>query len=109
MTGRRPKRSDSEPSTGAAKNCIAAHDVPNQPTVRAESAMSPRRNVLINSGSTGMIIPSASMSSMTVMKMKATAARRGPVESGEDIRSESITVPACSLSRRTLWRRLLST
>jgi hypothetical protein len=46
--------------------------------MRAAEAVSPPWNISINSGSTGMIIPSASMSSMTVMKMNTTAARIRP-------------------------------
>lgn len=75
MTRRRPNRSDSEPSTGEKKNCIAANTPPNTPRNPAPDAVSPPRNSTISRGSTGMMIPSASMSMATVMKMNAKAAR----------------------------------
>jgi glutathione peroxidase len=77
MIGRRPNRSDSAPSTGDARNCITAQDVPKTPITSAARAVSPPSNCSMSFGSTGMITPSASMSSITVMKMNVTAARDG--------------------------------
>src|SRR6266852_309754 len=76
MTGRRPKRSDKTPMTGEKKNCISAKMVPNHPSQLAALTESPPRKSRINFGSTGAIKPSASMSSMIVMKIKTTAAGR---------------------------------
>ena len=76
MTGRRPKRSDTTPRTGEKKNCIAANTVPKMPFQSAAMFMLPPRKSRISLGSTGAINPSASMSSMTVTKIKTTAARR---------------------------------
>src|ERR1700735_2902945 len=77
MTGRRPKRSESAPSTGEKRNCIAAHTVANSPTYSAARAVLPCMKSSISFGSTGTIMPSASISRTTVMKMNARAARRG--------------------------------
>ena len=78
ITGRRPKRSESAPRIGEAKNCISAHTVPNSPVhLGPACAVSAALAKLTTSrGSTGMMIPNASMSSATVMKMKRTVARR---------------------------------
>src|SRR5712691_1326560 len=76
MTGRRPKRSDRTPMTGEKKNCIAAKIVPNHPSQLAALTESPARKSRISFGKTGAIKPSASMSSMMVMKIKTTAAGR---------------------------------
>ena len=43
----------------------------------AARAVSPPRKLTTSGASTGTIIPSASMSSITVMKMKTSAAGRG--------------------------------
>ena len=56
---------------------MTAQDVPNTPITSAARAVLPPSNCSMSFGSTGMIIPSASMSSMTVMKMNVTAARDG--------------------------------
>jgi hypothetical protein len=81
MTGRRPNRSDNTPSTGEKKNCIAAKIVPNHPSQFAALTALPPRKSRINLGRTGAISPSASMSSMTVMKIKTTAALRAFIRS----------------------------
>jgi len=47
------------------------------PNIFAAFGVSPPRKFSTSFGSTGMINPSASMSSVTVMKMKTTAALRG--------------------------------
>src|SRR5665213_1317513 len=75
-TGRRPKRSESEPSTGEKKNCIPAKSVPKTPIILAVLEAFPFRKPSIRRGRTGAIMPSASISSVTVKKMKAAAARR---------------------------------
>jgi hypothetical protein len=77
ITGRRPKRSEAAPSIGEKKNCISAQTVPKMPKISAARAVSPPRKRSTSFGSTGMIMPSASMSSAMVTKMKASAARRG--------------------------------
>jgi hypothetical protein len=56
---------------------MAAHTVLKMPSIRDACAVSPPRKLSTSVGSTGMITPSASMSSTTVMKMKMIAARRG--------------------------------
>ena len=76
MTGRRPKRSDSAPCTGEAKNCISMKPVANSPCQTVPVAISPPVTCLSSAGSTGMTTPKASTSTSTVMKMKASAARR---------------------------------
>src|SRR5690242_5696965 len=60
---------------GAQTNCIAAHTKPNIPVIRAASAIAPPSNAMMSLGSTGAMMPSASMSSATVTKMNANAAR----------------------------------
>ncbi len=63
--GRRPKRSDSEPSTGEKKNCMAANTIPKMPIISAVRAVElPKPPMRL--GSTGAIMPSASMSRPTV-------------------------------------------
>jgi hypothetical protein len=49
--------------------------VPNSPRISAERGASPPRKSTTSRGSTGMMMPSASMSSSTVMKMNPNAAR----------------------------------
>src|SRR5690606_2792463 len=77
ITGRRPKRSDNAPCTGAHANWIAANSTPNTPTHHDATDTSPPTNCSTRCGSTGMITPKASTSTSTVTKMKASAARRG--------------------------------
>ena len=76
-TGRRPKRSESAPSTGEKVNCIRAHEVPKMPKISAARGVSPPSMVSISLGSTGMTMPSAMTSRSTMAKMKAIAALRG--------------------------------
>src|SRR3989440_10736998 len=76
MTGRRPTRSDSAPSTGANTNCIAAHTVPNRPSALAALASLPPSSWMTSLGNPGAMMPSASMSSSTVPKMNQKVARR---------------------------------
>ncbi len=54
-------------------NGIAAHTVENTPTTRAAPAVSLAMKSRMRCGSTGIIRPAASMSSVTVQKMKAKA------------------------------------
>ncbi len=82
--GRRPKRSDRPPRTGENRNCIRAKTLTNTPFIRPPMpwpAMS-----RISRGSTGAVTPMATMSIITVTKMKANAARRGlgPPSAGPD-------------------------
>ena len=77
MIGRRPNRSDNTPSTGEKTNCISAKTVPKIPNHFAALDASPPRKFKTSFGRTGAIKPSASMSSVTVTKMKTTAALRG--------------------------------
>jgi len=59
---------------------ISAHAVPNTPKMRAAVAVSLSTKLSTSLGRMGMIMPSASMSSRMVTKMKATAAlREAPV------------------------------
>jgi hypothetical protein len=67
MTGRRPKRSESAPSTGENRSCISAHAVPKTPNTSAARAVSPPRKSSTSFGSTGTISPNASQSSTAVM------------------------------------------
>ncbi len=76
ITGLRPKRSESAPSTGEKINCISAQTVPNSPKISAARAVSPPRKPSTSFGSTGMMIPNARTSTTTVMKMKTSAAAR---------------------------------
>src|ERR1035437_2729170 len=64
------------PMIGEQKNCISAHTVANTPNISAARAVSPCRKSCTRRGSTGMMIPIASTSSTTVMKMKVMAAWR---------------------------------
>ena len=82
ITVRRPKWSESEPCTGEKMNCMSAQAVPKTPYICAARAALPPTKSCTSKGSTGMIMPKASMSMSTVTKMKATAAlRRGRAES----------------------------
>jgi hypothetical protein len=74
--GRRPKRSESTPMTGEKTNCMTAKIVPNHPSQDAALVVLPPRKSRINFGRTGAIKPSASMSSVTVTKIKTIAAWR---------------------------------
>ena len=74
--GRRPKRSEREPRTGEKKNCMAAKVVPKRPSMRAAAEVSLERKDSMRRGRTGAIMPRASMSSMTVRKMKVAAGAR---------------------------------
>ena len=63
---------------GEQKNCISAHTVANTPNISAARAVSPCRKSWMRRGRIGMMIPIASTSRTTVMKMNAMAAwRRG--------------------------------
>ena len=75
MTGRRPKRSESAPSSGENRTCIKPQTVANTPKISAAPAVSPSMKPSTMPGSTGIITPSASTSSVTVQKMKASARR----------------------------------
>src|SRR5205823_3541479 len=64
------------PRTGEKKNCISAKTVPKTPSQVAALVAFPPRKVRMSFGKTGAINPRANMSSMTVMKIKTTAALR---------------------------------
>src|SRR5580692_8462049 len=83
ISGRRPKRSDKAPCTGENTNCINAQAVPNTPKICAARAVSPPRKSTTSRGRTGMIMPSASMSSSTVMKTKTKAGARRAGAAGD--------------------------
>ena len=76
ITGRRPKRSDSAPCTGENTNCMRPNSAPMMPVQRTAVAMSPPVMCCTRCGKTGMMMPKASMSIITVTKMKMTAALR---------------------------------
>ena len=76
ITGRRPTRSETTPSTGMKKNCMSAKTVPKIPSQAAAREALPPRKLRIKVGSTGTMIPSAIISRETVMRMKTSAAVR---------------------------------
>src|SRR5438046_88697 len=76
MIGRLPNRSDKTPSKGEKKNCISAKTTANRALHLAASVISPPRKSRISFGKTGMIKPIARTSSVTVTRMKITAAGR---------------------------------
>src|SRR5215469_5884623 len=76
MIGRLPNRSDKTPSQGENKNCISAKTTANRALHFAASVIWPPRKSRISLGRTGMIKPIARMSSVTVTRMKMTAAGR---------------------------------
>src|ERR1700730_3661416 len=79
-------------------NCISAHAVPNKPYISAARAALPPTKFCTSMGSTGMIMPNASMSMSTVTNMKVNAAlRRG---------SEGIFMPGRLLSMFKPYRSL---
>ncbi len=80
ITVRRPKRSDSVPCTGEKMNCISMYSVAKPLVHTAACAMLPPISCTTRCGSTGMMMPNASMSSITVTKMKANAALVREVE-----------------------------
>ena len=67
------------------KNCMTAHAVAKMPMTVAACAIFPPTKPAMSFGSTGPIMPNVSMSSVTVMKMNAVAARRCGRESGDVI------------------------
>src|SRR5436190_9235304 len=76
MIGRLPNRSDKTPSKGEKKNCISAKTTANRALHFAASVIWPPRKSRISLGSTGIIKPIARMSSVTVTRIKMTAAGR---------------------------------
>ena len=76
ITGLRPTRSDSDPSTGANTNCVSAYVDARTPNQRPAIVVLPPANSLISSGRMGMMIPIPSTSMKTVMRMKIIAALR---------------------------------
>lgn len=74
ITVRRPKRSESVPWIGENTNCINIYSVPKKLVHTAACAMLPPLSCTTRCGSTGMMMPKASMSSITVTKMKDSAA-----------------------------------
>jgi len=81
---------------GAKKNCSTANSVPKMPTQIAAFSVLPVK-CSISYGSTGMMMPMASTSSMMVTKMKTSAARRG----ADDISDEGTAKPAMVPHRLT--------
>src|ERR1700678_4486137 len=61
---------------GEKKNFMAATTVPKRPSILAALEVSPWRKPSMRRGRTGAIMPRASMSRVTVRKMKVAAARR---------------------------------
>src|SRR3982074_2430611 len=61
---------------GEQKNCMTAKTVPKRPSILAALEVSPWRKPSMRRGRTGAIMPRASMSSVTVKKIKVAAARR---------------------------------
>src|SRR5262249_10405936 len=76
MIGRLPNRSDKTPSKGEKKNCISAKTTANRALHFAASVIWPPRKSRISVGRTGIINPIARMSSVTVTRIKMTAAGR---------------------------------
>ncbi len=76
MTGRLPNRSDKTPSKGEKKNCISAKTTANRALHFAASVIWPPRKSRISLGNTGIIKPIARISSVTVTRIKMTAAGR---------------------------------
>src|SRR6516225_11554921 len=76
MIGRLPNRSDKTPSQGEKKNCISAKTTAKRALHFAALVISPARKSRMSLGKTGMIKPIARMSSVTVTRMKMTAAGR---------------------------------
>src|ERR1700676_5497313 len=74
MIGRRPKRSDNAPRTGEKRNCIVAQAKAKYPMSTEARATLPPSNPLMRSGRTGAMMPMATRSSVTVMRMKMTGA-----------------------------------
>ena len=70
ITGRRPKRSDSEPITGEQTNCMPAHMAAIAPFQMPAEARDPA-NSSISSGKTGMTRPIAMTSSTPVTSSTA--------------------------------------
>ena len=62
--------------TGENTNCMHAQTVVKRPIISAAFAVSPWRKPITSRGSTGTMMPRASMSRSTVMKMKLRAAGR---------------------------------
>src|SRR6185436_19933814 len=87
MIGRLPNRSDNTPSKGEKKNCISAKTTANRALHFAASVISPPRKSRISLGKTGMIKPFAKISSVTVTRMKMTAAGRGFMASPKCVKS----------------------
>jgi hypothetical protein len=100
MTGRRPKRVGQRTEGSALPETAPdAHIVPKRPIISAARTVLPPSNCSISFGSTGMIMPSASMSRSTVMKMNATAARLGGVGGEVDSVIRAPGVPSHAVRR----------
>ncbi len=76
ITGRRPKRSDSMPSAGAAMNWARAQAASRTPTQRAAAGRSPWVSCSQSLGRIGKVIDWEITSRQTVMAMKIRPARR---------------------------------
>src|SRR5262252_2068249 len=76
MIGRLPNRSDKTPSHGENRNCISAKTTANRALHFAASVIWPPRKSRISLGKTGIIKPIARISSVTVTRIKMTAAGR---------------------------------
>src|SRR5215472_4764277 len=74
MMGRRPNRSDHAPRIGENRNCIAFQTNKRYPVRSDARPKSPPSNWRIRSGSTGAMIPNATMSNATITRMKMKAA-----------------------------------
>jgi len=61
--------------SGEKRNCIEFHVKPKMPVIEAARAMSPPSSWMTSFGRTGTMMPRASMSSATVTKINANAAR----------------------------------
>src|SRR5215470_2488979 len=82
MIGRRPNRSDHAPRIGENRNCIAFQTNRRYPVRSDARPKSPPSNCRIRSGSTGAMMPNASMSNATMTRMKTKVAPPGPEARG---------------------------
>src|SRR5204863_8421649 len=93
MIGRLPNRSDKTPSKGEKKNCISAKTTANRALHFAASVIWPPRKSRISLGKTGIIIPIARISSVTVTRIKMIAAGRDFIRVEDQRNVEAAEVP----------------
>src|SRR5207302_6937932 len=104
MIGRLPNRSDKTPSQGEKRNCISAKTTANRALHFAAFVISPPRKSRISLGKTGIIKPIARMSSVTVTRIKMTAAGRDFMRTEHE---RNVVGAVVSTAEQATWHKRL--